>query len=791
MYHNKLFKILLVFCLFLIFTSCADQKYEPHFYQHDVLPGLASVFQVQHSDSEFYFEDYFMTPTDIDSFTVPDGLQYTLLDDNRMLLEGEQTDPYSEFIFWIDGQSWHIMSRKSDKVEKTITLSAEHGDFDQVKMKGEMNSWNPAENELEYSDGIWSTTFLASPGHYQYIFVVDGEEMLDPDNPVQVPNNIGGYNSLVTVGDPSPDNLPVIRGYDHSGNRVQIRHENADEVIVYWQNHRLDVEYSGRNVNVRIPSEALSMERSHLRAWAYNDEHASNDLLIPLDNRRVITDASILDRHDTHSWTLYFIMIDRFYDGNPENNRPLNIPRVDPRVDYYGGDFAGITKKIRDGYFEKLGVNALWLSPITQNPEGAYGLYPEPETKFSGYHGYWPVSSSEVDDRFGTEEEWIELLDTAHEHGISVILDYVANHVHEKHPAIIENPDWKTDLYLPDGTLNTELWDEQRLTTWFDTFMPTLDFSKPEVVETMTDSALFWVKNYPLDGFRHDATKHVQTEFWRTLTRKIKEEVVVGQNRNVFQIGETYGSHELVASYIGSGLLDAQFDFSLYDAGLAVFAQGESMESLRASLERSVNVFGYHSLMGNISGNHDKARFITLASGEISFDEDAKYAGWNREIGHPREIGYKKHSMNLAFIFTIPGIPVLYQGDEFGQPGGDDPDNRRMMQFDEEELLPAEIEQREITRKLSNLRNDNMPLQYGTLQFLHSDEHTLSYKRSYFDRAAWVFFNNSEEEKLIEIPMDGDYILPNRVHFGHTFQISEGNLRISLQPHSFEIITNS
>jgi len=71
--------------------------------------------------------------------------------------------------------------------------------------------------------------------------------------------------------------------------------------------------------------------------------------------------------------------------------------------------------------------------------------------------------------------------------------------------------------------MNTQLWDEQRLTTWFDTFMPTLDFSQQIVIDTMTDSALYWVKEFDLDGFRHDATKHIQLEFWRTLTRKVKE----------------------------------------------------------------------------------------------------------------------------------------------------------------------------------------------------------------------------------------------------------------------------
>jgi glycosidase len=85
-------------------------------------------------------------------------------------------------------------------------------------------------------------------------------------------------------------------------------------------------------------------------------------------------------------------------------------------------------------------------------------------------------------------------------------------------------------------TLNTERWDDQRLTTWFDTFMPTIDYSNPKVVEMMTDSAIYWLKEFNLDGFRHDACKHVNLEFWRLLTLKMKQNFPDNMN---YQIGET------------------------------------------------------------------------------------------------------------------------------------------------------------------------------------------------------------------------------------------------------------
>lgn len=182
------------------------------------------------------------------------------------------------------------------------------------------------------------------------------------------------------------------------------------------------------------------------------------------------------------------------------------------------------------------------MSPITQNPEGAYGFWKDPKTKFSGYHGYWPVSSSKVDYRYGTSQELKDLIEEAHKRNINVILDYVANHVHEEHPLYKQHQEWATELYLPDGSLNTERWDDHRLTTWFDTFLPTLNLENPEVYEPMTDSALFWIKEYNLDGFRHDATKHIPEIFWRTLTYKLKKDVMFPKTSPFIRWGKRMGA---------------------------------------------------------------------------------------------------------------------------------------------------------------------------------------------------------------------------------------------------------
>jgi len=754
--------------------------------------GLASPISLEYGQTNIITADYFISPRLIDSVSVPAELNATLSSDKEKIsLTGSLSHSLGVMEIWADGFGYDILLKKSNKQEVAITFDPEGKNYSTVQLKGEMNNWNPAATPFTKEGEVWTTTMLVNEGVYQYILMLDGKGTPDPANPNTVSNGMGGTNSILEVGNVDADK-PVLETMDHSDPMVYLTTGATENTIVFWENYQLDTEFKENVLRFEIPANAKDFDRSHLRAWTFQGGQLSNDVLIPLANGKVITDTEELTRQDNHNWNMYFVLIDRFKDGNPANTEKINDPNIHPKANYYGGDFAGITQTIKSGYFDEIGVNTLWLSPITQNPDGAYGLWDKGgvTTTFSGYHGYWPVSSSKVDYRFGTEDEFRELLDVAHENGMNVILDYVANHVHELHPVYQRNKDWATNLYLPDGRMNTELWDEQRLTTWFDTFMPSLDFSRPEVIETMTDSALFWVKEFELDGFRHDATKHIQLEFWRTLTRKIKDSVTVPTGKQIFQIGETYGSRELIASYINSGMLDAQFDFNMYDSGLNTFGQGSSFEGLETQLQESFNYYGYHNLMGYISGNHDKTRFITLTSGEVSWSEDGKLAGWTREIEDPQAFAYDRLSMFHAFNQTIPGIPVTYQGDEYGQPGANDPDNRRWMEFDEVELNALELKNRSIYNKLTGLRNSEMALTYGDFQFHTTTENTLAYSRAYFGNLVIVVFNKSDQPEDVEVILREDFDYNQLTgQFGHDFTLEEGILRLTLPSNSFEILT--
>lgn len=780
--------------LFFLVISCGSQS---EVYNGSHIIGLASPINLGYEATEVVLEDYFIDPSLIDEVVIPEGLSSsrTVINGRDVLvLNGSISSPLDVLSFDIDGKNYDILLKKSSKENVEFTFDPEGVDYSIVQIKGEMNSWNPSATVLEKEGDVWKTSMLISDGIYQYLFVVDGNEMLDKSNPESVSNGIGGRNSLLTVGNSSGVERPRLNTSSSEENSITLQFNGGTlgSVFVFWENQKLEGSQNGEYYTYSIPEEAVAKNRSYIRAWGVNENGVSNDVLVPLSSGSVVTSPEQLSRHDFHTWNMYFVLIDRFKDGNTGNTKLVDDPEIHPKANYFGGDFAGITQTIESGYFKEIGVNTLWLSPISQNPETAYGLWDQGGvvTKFSGYHGYWPISSSRTDHRFGTSDEFKELLDVAHANGMSVILDYVANHVHELHPVYQNNPDWATDLYLPDGRMNTELWDEQRLTTWFDTFMPSLDFSNPEVIETMTDSALFWLKEYDLDGFRHDATKHIQLEFWRTLTRKVKEDVTLKTGKQVYQVGETYGSRELIASYINSGMLDSQFDFGMYDAAVNAFGQNNSFQGLKDQLQESFNYYGYHNLMGYISGNHDKARFITYTSGEVAWSEDAKLAGWTREIAHPQEFAYKKLSLLLAWNLTIPGIPVTYYGDEFGMPGANDPDNRRWMIFDEEELNEFEQENRSTYSALTKIRNTNMALLYGDFVFHKVEEHTLVYSRAYFDQQVVVVLNKSNSRKTITVELRDTYDYSSlESRFGNDFTINGSELTLTLPANTFEILT--
>lgn len=788
-----------LFYLFFFLASCQnDVGHSKETYQlkekigHDSqhLIGLASPIQLKPNTIEIILADYFLYPEKIDS-VYGTGVLYDF-DKERGTLKltaDEETQDLNILEVYIQGKAFHILM-KNNQLEETV-FELKDQDFKKVSVKGQMTNWQAKACKLDPKDKIWKLNLPLGAGQYQYLFIVDGKEILDPENQVKVGNGFGGFNSLETIDGPDLDFVPKLYGISSSEQKIIFGYDHRPiEVIALWENYRVTHRFiDNARIEVDVPTDALEMDRSFLRVYAYNSEGIGKDLLIPLSKGRPVLDAKELTRYDKESQVMYFALVDRFFNGSEDNDQPVQNHKLVEKTNYQGGDLQGIAQKIEAGYFEDLGVNSLWISPISENPSKAFQEYPEPKRWFSGYHGYWPISSTKIDARLGGEQGLKSLTEMAKKKKTNILLDFVCNHVHQDHPLYANDPKVATDLVLENGKKNIRIWDDQRLTTWFDEFLPTLDLENEAVANIQIDSALFWLKNYGIDGFRHDATKHIPVSFWRELTRRIKKEVVLERNTPVYQIGETYGSHDLINEYIGSGLLDAQFDFNLYfDTREALLKPEVPMTRLAEIVEASLAAYGEHHTMGNMTGNHDQPRYIAYASGAIKWDENAVEAGWNRKIGVPDPSGYKKLSSMSALMMFLPGVPVIFYGDEIGISGGGDPDNRRMMRF--ENLTENEEEVKANLIKMGSLRRSEMSLNYGETKVLFSDENVLVLSRTYFDQITIFGINKSSASRKIDFQLPRNYLSASfQNHFQSTFEKKQLSIEMEIPAFGFEVLS--
>ncbi|HHH53962.1 MAG TPA: hypothetical protein ENK91_09910, partial [Bacteroidetes bacterium] len=460
--------IVLAMIIFILLNfSCKvkfNEEVKPELNQ--IIYGLASPVKLNYDTTVLILSDYFQDVSIIDKINFPKGLNLVKNKNNDTLILLSSDSLAVLDVLKIETQkgSTEIPVIKSFKKKYTYVFPDPQHIYKKVNLVGDINAWNPANSPLLYKDSLWTIDLYLEPDKYAYQVVLDGKWQLDPNNEVKVSNGMGGYNSQLVVGSEQKSPKPELETEKIEENKIYLK-SNAlgQKYLVMFQNHRIGYELKGKSLKVEVPKAASNIKRSYIRAWVYDDNFLSDELFIPLDSAKVLTKSSQLTRQDKETNIMYYVMVDRFKNAKKENDAPLNDPEVNPKADFHGGDIAGVTEMVKGDYFSKLGVTAIWLSPIVENPKGKYGLYDVKgiKSKFSAYHGYWPVSFTKIDKRFGTPADLNELVNNSHSKDINVLLDFVANHVHEEHPVYKKYKDkgWFTNLYLPDGTLNTEKWD--------------------------------------------------------------------------------------------------------------------------------------------------------------------------------------------------------------------------------------------------------------------------------------------------------------------------------------------
>ncbi|XYH95644.1 alpha-amylase family glycosyl hydrolase [Sorangium sp. So ce1128] len=440
---------------------------------------------------------------------------------------------------------------------------------------------------------------------------------------------------------------------------------------------------------------------------------------------------------------IYMVVTDRYRDGDPDLNAPPT-PGADPRGDWAGGDLEGLRRSIEDGTLDALGIRAIWLTPFQENPAGAYpasdGVH-----QVTGYHGYWPVKAREVDPRLGGEGALRAVVAEAHRHGIRVLQDFVVNHVHEDHEYVASHPDWfRTGCVC--GTDGCD-WTSHALDCMFAGYLPDVNHTVPEANAAFVEDAIYWLDEFDLDGLRVDAVKHVEEIATRNLAAEVRAAFEPAGTR-YFLMGETamgwsdcgqgascndenYGT---IAKYIGPQGLDGQFDFVLYHGvSYRTFAWGDA-DMLHAAywVEDGQRRWPEGAIMTPYLGSHDTARFATLAdySGrDASHDRDVPNHQWSDTAEAPASSDvYARVRLGMAWLLGLPGAPLLYYGDEYGEWGGVDPNNRSLWR-PEAELTPDELETLDFVRKLGAARRAIPALRRGAYVNLTATEDTLVFGR--------------------------------------------------------------
>lgn len=657
-----------------------------------------------------------------------------------------------------------------------------------VSVAGEFNGWNMNANYMIENDGIYTTTMELKPGRYNYKFVINGKDWIpDALNPVR--STDGWNNSVITIGTPLDVKYNIF-SFDKQKSEnglvlnFKIDIQNAGDIkskIYFLINNNIikSVDnFTGGNIDCVVSEEYLKSAS----ASEYDNQIYKLYILIKTGESDYYAKSYFIDSDKKlFNWKdaiLYYAFTDRFYNYQNNFDYKVKDENIPDRTNFHGGNFKGITEKIKEGYFRDLGINAIWISPVFENPR---------DKIFAGYHGYWPVDSYKIAQNFGTLEDLKELVETAHKNNIKILVDYVAKHVFKDNPLFKEHPEYFGKLQLPDGRENIKLFDEFPLTTWFGDYLPAFDFSNPEAVNFLVNNALWLIKETNIDGFRLDAVKHIEHIFFKELRNRIKYEIELPQKKVFYMVGESMTSREKIMDYVKFFEMNGQFDFPLYWDVRKVFGADQgSFNDLNNSLMDSIRVYGTESIISTMLGNHDFSRFMAYADNKYKPDSvNEQEYGWKNDVKVDDPINYNKLKLAFTFLMTIPGIPLIYYGDEYGMTGAHDPDNRRDMRFGNG-LTEYEKDVLNYSKKINSIRNKYPVFRYGDVIPVAVENELYVYALSDFEKKAIVVLSRhkSGENITIELPAVLNISSLRNVFTDEKIDVKENKLNINVTPYS-------
>lgn len=428
---------------------------------------------------------------------------------------------------------------------------------------------------------------------------------------------------------------------------------------------------------------------------------------------------------DVQDEVFYFVMPDRFHNGNTDNDlgsktQPISAGGLDKtnKGMYHGGDIQGLKDKLP--YLKELGISAIWLTPILRNQAM--------QADSSGYHGYWVLDFTEIDPHLGSNDDLKALIASAHKENIKIYFDIITNHTADvikytechgedglqwlvktdkgcpfksaeqlangdKYTTVI--PKGQEQLKIPAWLNDTKYYHNQGDSFWQGESSKRGDFAglddintnDPEVVKGMIDIFKNLITEFKPDGFRIDTVKHVNTEFWAEFAPALVTHAQAEGIKNFFMFGEVYSftSKEL-SEYTTVGNMQSVLDFAFQGTLADVLVHQKGTKALAKLFANDVDYLDHDSnanQLMNFTGNHDMGRFAyMLKQSDFNYNE--------AQI-------IKRNLLAHAMIYFMRGVPIIYYGDEQGfvGDGGDQASRQDMMpslvaSYNDDDLLATD-----------------------------------------------------------------------------------------------------
>lgn len=498
------------------------------------------------------------------------------------------------------------------------------------------------------------------------------------------------------------------------------------------------------------------------------------------------------DRFEIESFdssdVLYLIMPDRFANGDPSNDQiEMRMPYKVDREHHsarHGGDLKGISDNL--DYLSDLGVTAIWLNPVLEN-----------DMEGGSYHGYATTDYYKVDPRFGSNEEYKNLIADAHSRNMKVVMDMIFNHCGSDHPWVNEVPsaDWFNNLdeYVQTSHMKEMYFDpyaskydwDKMVDGWFVPSMPDLNQRNRHVAKYLIQNSIWWIEYSGVDGIRQDTYPYADYDMMVDWIEAVEKEYpsynIVGEAWLNNPIGTAFWQRDNPINP-NNTKLKSVMDFKFMSLSHTAFFEetGEWNGGLHGIFDHLTYDFIYPDIYNVLRflDNHDTDRLLKEYPTDLS--------GWKQAI---------------TFLLTMPGTPQIYYGTELlmhGTKSRSDGDIRldvpggwpgdKVNHFTREGRDEIQNEAFDFLSNLLHWRQNNNVIAYGDMKHYVLQKGVYAYERYNNDKNILIFMNGTSND--VEINLDRysesikdksnwtDFLSGNEITLGKTMKLSPKEILI-------------